>query len=81
MPHLKRRIGCMSGPFVALQKILTSKAKKKNNILIVFVVEKKNVLRVSEIYHITEKGKEMNRQRYNFQCRQSLLASLRFFTQ
>ena len=69
MSHLNRRIGCMSGTFAAVQKILTSKAKKKNNILILFVVEKKNVLHVNEIYHITEKGKEMNRQRYNFQCR------------
>ena len=70
MSHLKRRrIGCLFGTFVALQKILTSKAKRKKNILIVFVVEKKNVLCVIEIYHITEKGKKMNRQRHYFQCR------------
>ena len=28
MSHLNRRIGCMSGTFVALKKILTSKAKR-----------------------------------------------------
>ena len=41
------------GTFVSLQKILTSKAKRKKSLLIVFVVEKKNVLCVIKIYHIT----------------------------
>ena len=70
MSHLKRRrIGCMLRTFVALQKILTSKAKRNKNILIVFVGEKKNELCVIEIYHIIEKSKQMNKQRHYFQCR------------
>ena len=53
MSHLRRRrIGCMFGTFAALPKILTSKAKRKKNILIVFAVEKKNVLCIIEIHHI-----------------------------
>ena len=54
----RRRIECMSGTFVALQKILISNAKRKKYILIVFVVEKKNVLCVIEIYPITEKARK-----------------------
>ena len=66
MLYLKRRrIGCMFGTFVALQKILTRKAKRKKN-LIVFMVEKQNVLYVIKIYHITQKNKQMNNQRHYF---------------
>ena len=55
MSHLERRIGCIFGSFVALQKLLTSKAKRKRNTLIVFPIEKKNVLCVIGIYHIRKR--------------------------
>ena len=70
MSHLKRRkIRCVFGTFVALQKTLTSKAKRKKNILIDFLVEKQNVLHVIKICHITEKSKQINNQRHYIQCR------------
>ena len=69
----RRKIECMFGTFVALQKILASKAKKKKIYLDCFHgCEKKNKLYAIKIYNITEKSKQMNNDRHFFQCRKSL---------